>query len=222
MNISQMECSKNDKWWKNVLHACEKDLLRWCVLLLTCVVVVVMKKNVEMHCMIVRRREYDDEWCGAMTRDWCAGCRGTDAGLMCAMWCDDAGLMCGMGAGCRGMGAGCRGTDVRDVVRCGAMWCDDAGLIAIDYSVNGLILNNYKWVQLMGWINLNISQLRCCKTWKMLEECIAWLWEDECDDVCCDWCVLWLLWWRRMCAMVCMIVRRREYEDEWWGRQLAQ
>jgi hypothetical protein len=46
------------------------------------------------------------------------------AGLMCAMWCD--------------------------VVRCGAMWCDDAGLIAIDYSVNGLILNNYKWVQLMG------------------------------------------------------------------------
>jgi len=56
---------------------------------------------------------------------------------------DVAGLMCGMGAGCRG-------TDVRDVVRCGAMWCDDAGLIAIDYSVNGLILNNYKWVQLMG------------------------------------------------------------------------
>ena len=131
------------------------------------------------------------------------------------MWCDDAGLMCAMGAGWRG-------TDVRDVVRCGAMWCDDAGLIAIDYSVNGLILNNYKWVQLMGWINLNISQLRCCKTWKMLEECIAWLWEDECDDVCCDWCVLWLLWWRRMCAMVCMIVRWREYEHEWWGRQLAQ
>ena len=140
MNISHVVCSKKDKWCKNVLHDCEKDRMRWSV----------VENEVLLRMKWWRRMLKCIAWLWEGENMMM-----NDVVSICAMWCDvvrcrgtDAGLT-------RDWCARCRGTDAEP--------------IAIDYSVDGLFLNNYKWVQLMGFINLNISQLRCCKTWKMLE-----------------------------------------------------